>query len=109
MHDWPASSMIMLCLRFNLSDAGARNATFPRLGLITLDEDFFVLTDGMQDRRVVLVAHQAPDLAQCELEFCAQAVASLPAQLHERDLPAGAAEGRDGHVVLVGYLHEDFP
>ena len=57
--------MIMVRLWFHLSDTGARNARLgPRLGFVALGEDFFVLADGMQHGRVVLMPHEAPDLAQ---------------------------------------------
>lgn len=99
--------MIMLRLWFHLSDTGARNGLGPRLGFVALGEDFFMTPDGVQDGRVVPVPHQAPDLHEREAQLRAQAVAGLVAQVDEGHRPALAAEGPHGHLVLLGYLHED--
>ena len=99
--------MIMVRLRFNLSDAGARNALGPRLGLVALGEDFFVPADGVQHGGVVPISHQAPNLHEREAQLRAQAVAGLVAKIDERHLAAGAAKGRHGHFVLVGHLIQD--
>ena len=65
--------------------------------------------DGVQDGRVVPVPHQAPYLHEREAQLRTQAVTGLVAQVDEGHRPALAAEGRHGHLVLLGYLHEDFP
>ena len=64
--------------------------------------------DGVQDGRVVPVPHQAPYLHERETQLRAQAVAGLVAQVDKWHRPALAAEGPHGHLVLLGYLHEDF-
>ena len=99
--------MIILRLWFHLSDTGARNGLGPRLGFVTLDEDFFMHLDGVHHRRVVPVPHQAPDLLERKIQLRAEAVAGLVAKADEARLPFLAAEGRDGHVVLFRHLHED--
>ena len=96
--------MIILRLWFHLGDTGVRNTRLPRLGLVTLDEDFFMPADGVQNGRVVPVAHQAPDLAQGKAQLHAEAVAGLMAEVYEGHLPALTAEGRHGHVMFIGYL-----
>ena len=96
--------MIILRLWFHLGDTGVRNTRLPRLGLVTLDEDFFMALDRVHDRRVVPVPHQAPDLLEREAQLSAEAVAGLVAQVDEGHRPALAAEGRHGHVMLLSYL-----
>ena len=96
--------MIILRLWFHLGDTGVRNTRLPRLGLVTLDEDFFMPLDRVHDRRVVPVPHQAPDLLEREAQLRAEAVTGLVSQIDEGHRPALAAEGRHGHVMLVGYL-----
>ena len=69
--------MMALHLWFHLSDMGARNARLPRLGLVTLDEDFFVLADSVQGCRVVFVSDHATHLRQGKFKLHTQSVGRL--------------------------------
>lgn len=93
--------MICLCLRCCLGEA------LPFLGLVTLDKDFFMPIDRVHHSCVIPISHQAPDLLQREAQLSAQTVARLVAEVDEGHRPAGAAEGRHGHVVLLGHLRHD--